>query len=502
MYKELARIALLGTENTVFPKELLSELKEKGINIEKDAPLLLAESAAMFSQIKKAGFKIEEFKGELPEAANAVEENNCSLKSIRHLQMILDGKHKAVFPEFLHHLLENGKHLPTESIPSLMARQDIKEWWPLIVMVVSPNGKWLLKQHPEWRLRLAAPVNIKWETASKEGRIQLLKSWRLTQPEKAIEEVEKTWDTEKTRNKKAYLKELETGLSGTDEPFLEKIKTDKRKEVRKEAIDLLSKLPLSDYAERMFQRVLDILYYEKGKWHFNLPEEPDKAAIADGILQIDTSWKGGPKAGYLGQVFSKVPPSRWELHFEAEPKEILKMFNRTDWTNILTRALANAALLHGDEKWIGAMLAHWLENENSPLWNDPIGAKIITLAPPETVNELAIEQFDKINGLPEEESPLFQLLLANDAPWDNELTKKIIARLQEWIAITKNMDWSALHYKQFLDMAALRCSPSLFHFLEKGWRTTAPLWYNWENLVSEMLNTVLFRREMALELEQ
>ena len=186
--------------------------------------------------------------------------------------------------------------------------------------------------------------------------------------------------------------------------------------------------------------------------------------------------------------------------FRSEPLDILKIFNRTDWTNILLRALANAALFHGDEKWIGAMLAYWFENENSPLWNDPFGNKILTQAPPETVNQLALEYLNKIKGLPDEDTPFFQLLLANDAPWENELTKKIIARLQEWIAITKTMEWNALHYKQFLDMAALRCSPSLFHFLEKGWRTTAPLWYNWETLVTEMLNMVLFRREIEMEL--
>ena len=154
-----------------------------------------------------------------------------------------------------------------------------------------------------------------------------------------------------------------------------------------------------------------------------------------------------------------------------------------------------------DDKWIDVMVTYWFEDENSPLWNDEIGQKLLELAPANTVNCLCRTYLNKIKGLPEEESPAFQLLLRNDAPWDNDLTKLIISRLQEWVAITKVMDWNALHYKQFLDMAALRSSPSLFTFLEKGWRTTAPLWYNWEKLVSEMLNTVLFRREMILELE-
>ncbi len=148
-FKELARIALLGTENAVFPETLLKEIKARGLDIEKDPPLLLAEAAAAFSQIKKAGFKLEDFKGKLPEAATGKEENACSFKSVRHLQLILDGKFSAIFPEFLHHLLENGKHLPTSLLPVLMARDDINEWWHLIDVSLSGTGKWLLGAAPK-----------------------------------------------------------------------------------------------------------------------------------------------------------------------------------------------------------------------------------------------------------------------------------------------------------------------------------------------------------------
>ena len=501
-FKSLARIALLGTENAVFPDDLLQEMKEKGLDVEKEKPLLLAEAAAIFSQIKKAGFKLKEFSGELSSAANEEEENGCSIKSVRHLELILGGKYKAVFPEFLHHLLENGKHLPTELIPSLMARPDIDEWWSLIEMALSANGKWLLLQHPEWQLRLKANDKINWTTAIKPKRLQLLKSMRMTAPDRAVELLESTWESEKPRDKKSFLKELKNGLSPNDELFLEKALNDKRKEVRKEAAELLAKLPLSEFSERMFQRALEMMYYEKGRWHFNIPDEPDKKAVQDGILAIDIKWKGGAKAGYLGQIFSRIPPSRWELHFEAEPLEVLRIFNKTNWSNILLKALAQAALFHEDEKWTGAFLEFWFKNENSPLWTEEFGLQILSLAPPETVNYLSRKYLKDQKGLPDEETPVFQLLLANDAPWENELTKTIISRLQEWLALSKKMDWDALHYKQFLDMAAMRCSPSLFSFLEKGWRTSAPLWYNWENLVTQMLNTVLFRREMILELEK
>ena len=404
-FKELARIALLGTENAVFTDSLLQEIEAKGMDVEKDPPLLLAEAAAVFSQIKKAGFKLEDFKGKLPEASLGTEENACSFKSVRHLQLILDGKFSAIFPEFLNHLLENGKHLPTSLLPSLMARSGINEWWHMIEVSLSDTGKWLLAQHPKWCILVERPDEKFWETGDKFQRTALFRYWRMNDPLAATEHLGSAWDSENYRGKKLFIKELAVGLSSNDEPILEKALQDRRKEVRREAVVLLAKLPLSEYSERMFQRALDMLFYEKGKWHFNIPDEPDKKAVADGILAIDPSWKGGTKAGYLGQIFSKIPPSRWELHFEADPQAVLKLFTRTDWSNVLLRALANAAVFHGDDNWAGAMVTYWFENENSPLWNDEVGQQLLELTPPDIVNRLCMGFLQKIKGLPEEESP-------------------------------------------------------------------------------------------------
>ena len=381
-----------------------------------------------------------------------------------------------------------------------MARDDINEWWSLIEVSLSETGKWLLAQHPKWSIRVGRPPATHWQTGDKWQRMALFRYWRNNDPSEATARLAATWDSENYRDKKAFIRELAVNLSADDESILNRALADSRKEVRSEAYPLLARLPLSEFAERMFQRALDTMFYEKGKWQFNIPEDLDERAVADGVLSIDPAWKGGAKAGYLGQVFSKIPPSRWELHFEAEPLEVLNLFARTEWSAVILKALASAAIFHEDDKWIGFMVTFRFENEHAPLWNEEVGIQLLGLAPPQVVNRLSLKYFTEIKGLPTEESPVFQLLLANDAPWDNDLTKLIVSRLQEWVAHTKTMDWSALHYKQFLDMAALRCSPSLFPFLEKGWRTSAPLWYNWEKLVTDMLNTVLFRREMIMEL--
>ena len=500
-WKELARIALLGTENSSFSKEALQSLKLQGIDIKKEAPLLLAEGAALYAQLIKAGFKLNDFTGLLPEAAKGAQETTCSPKSMHHLQLILDGKFAKVFPEFMQHLLENGKRLPTEHIPALMNRSDINEWWDLIEMSLSTGGRWLIAQHSGWQWRVERPGGFGWQTGTREQRLLLLRYLRSKQPGEATELLQNTWPTEAYKDKKSFLKELENGLSAADEPLLELALADRRKEVREVAAALLAKLPQSAFSERMYRRAADCISFKNKKTIVEPPDEPDEMGQKDGIKKIAPEWKGGKKAGYLGQVFSKVPPKRWEQFFDAKPAGILKILDRTDWTNVLLLAMAKAAVFHHDEQWMGALLEYWFENENSPLWNDAVGAKILKLAAPEPVNHIAIKYLNNINGLPEEDSPLFQLLQQNDAPWENELTMLIIDRLRNWMAITGSQNWDTYHYDKYLEMAGLRAKPALFDFLKKDWKTGVTLWYIFEKNVEDMLNVVQFRKGMIAELE-
>ncbi len=499
-FNELAKIALLGTEHSHFSDTLLRELGELGLDTKKDPTFLLAEASALFTQMKKAGFTIAEFEGEYPEPIALTEETECSLKSVNHLRLILEGKYAAVFPEFLHHLLENGKRLPAEFVPSLMQLPDINEWWDLIELGLSRGGKWLVMQHPTWKLRLASPTNIDWETSSKADRLVYLNQLRRENPQQAIALLESTWLKEDFRDRAAFVKVLKNELSESDEPFLEKALQDSRKEVRMEAAALLAHLPLSNYSDRMFDRALDCLFYEKRKWQVHIPEEPDEAALADCILNIHPDWSGA-KASYLGQIFSKIPPSRWEMHFEAEPEEVLNLLSKNDWSETLLKAIAKAAILHEDEKWIGELGTYWFEDEDAFIWEDIVGGELLQFAPSHFVNRLAIKTLSSTKALPTEDALFYYLLDNNNALWDNELTLLLINRIQDWLAKFKGQPWQVSSYKKYLHKAALRCDPILLASMQKGWDIRARIWYDWEKEVEEMLNTVLFRKEMIAELE-
>lgn len=501
-FSKLSRIALLGTEHSALDESTLEKLRSEGLDVSQPEPLLLAEGAALFSKIKKAGLPIQTFGGELPKTLESDGEPSCSLRSAEHLRLILDGKYAPALAEYMACLLENGLCLPTEHLPNLLQRSDLNEWWHLLEPALGQRGKWLLGQHPEWKKLVETTDGLDWQTGTKEERIRLLRHLRKHQPKLAIELLESTWETENHRDKSAFLAELFTGLSANnDESFLEKCRTDSRKNVRVKAFELLQLLPDSAYGERMFERAKKCLDWRRSKLSINLPDEPDDTAIADGILKFHPDWKGGKKAGYLWQVVSSVPPSLWELTWDREPDDILNSFEKTDWSEPLEMATAEATVRYEDGAWNKALLLRWFEEEESILWHESVGSQILSAADAQTVHQLAVNYLKKMDGLPDEDTPLFQLFIQNEAPWEDEITGEIISRFRAWLRQTKRPDFTTFHYKELLNILSYRCSAGYYEKLKTGWDSRVPLWSFWEKNIEEMIETVFFRLEMKLEME-
>jgi hypothetical protein len=498
-WQELTKIALLGTEHSTISEGTLQILQAQGIDVSKEAPLVLAEGAALYAQLRKAGFRLEDFTGQLPEMAAAADEKVCSMKSANHLNLILGGQFEAVLAEFFEHLIKNKKCLPPEHLPKLLQRPDTGKWIGALDEVLSSGGRWLLAQHPAWRVFIEKPV-CDWHTASRDERLRLLAFLRKNDPPAGLALVQSTWNEEQYADKKAFLILLQWGLTVADESFLESCLDDGRKEVRRTASNVLRELPDSRLCGRMYDRAVACFQWDKTDLKLAMPEDVNPEEERDGIVKIDPNWKGGAKAAYLGQVVSAVPPGRWEVFFIKTPVDILQIFAGTDWAGTLLVATAAAAVQHGDGVWLDALLSWWFEHENLPLWNSEVTSQLLKAAPAATTNRLARQFLLRQNGLPDDSSPVFKLLKNNANPWENDLTMLIVRRLQDWMLKTNRQDWQSFHYKEFLKMAAVRCDPDLLKDLQKGWPVDSPLWAFWEKPVEEMLNILLFRMEMIKEL--
>jgi len=150
-WQALVKTALLGTERSQLSKETLQELIHLGVDTNAAVPLVLLESAAMGSQMRKAGFMLPNFIGNLPEAADVAEENFCSRASIRHLELIFNGQYRKALPEFIFLAAKANKILPPEYLPAVFQESmRNKKLWETAVPIIGNYGNWLLKQNPGW----------------------------------------------------------------------------------------------------------------------------------------------------------------------------------------------------------------------------------------------------------------------------------------------------------------------------------------------------------------
>jgi len=190
------------------------------------------------------------------------------------------------FAVALEHNYRAPDHLVAELLSFARASEAHRE---SILQIVGERGRWLAAQNLEWsklvRTRDANPDV--WRHGSSSQRTQWLIDTRRTDPALALAELRKSWGTERGEQKAAFVAALANGLSADDQPLLEEALDDRRKDVRRAAVEVLGQLPESEFGERMAARVRKWVRVERKLVRSTLvivpPEEVDSAARRDGI---------------------------------------------------------------------------------------------------------------------------------------------------------------------------------------------------------------------------
>ncbi len=498
LWQKLTKAALLGTENNQLEELTLLRLAALGVDIHQESPLLLANGISLLSQMRKAGFQLVDFQGEMPVAA--AKALSHTPKALHLLHLMLTGPHGDVLPEYLGLLKEAGKTLPASELPALLGQKEVQTTWQEVEPLLGEDGHWLLRQHPEWSKLLEDPTQYNWQTGSRQERLKMLTFWRKQSPKFALELIQSTWESETPNEKAAFLAILQTNLSLGDAPFLEACLNDKRKEVRQVAAVLLAKIPDSALTVRMEARAAQVLTIHNNCLQVNLPEEPDEAAQRDGIQKLALDWHGGTKASNLGQLVSRINPIYWETLFKIPPFEIVAIFQKSDWWQTLRQALVAAIVFHRETKWAGLFAEQLLKDTSITYTSIPQLDAMLELLPSGDAHRLATLQLNENTELPTHYSIPYYLLLGNGADWPNELSLLIINKFRKEIYKDYRQFWQMQHLQEWLKLLGLRCNPNLYDQLQTGWTNTDVQWRYWEKPVEEMLARVLFRLELRKEL--
>ncbi|MEQ8702582.1 MAG: DUF5691 domain-containing protein [Phaeodactylibacter sp.] len=498
IWEALAKLALLGTERGQLPHKVQEALGKVGIQTAQAPEAVLLEGAALYHQLRRAGFPLQ--KG----AAATLRPDTAKRpamppRAARQMEHVIRGNYRDALPEAFQLTAQAGYALPPEHLPALLykaARR--KNFWKALRPLLEPSDFEFLQLNPDWAGLTECPTAGDWSSLSQETRLQMLRHIRFEQSEKAILYLQECWEELTPPEKKGLLGLLETGLSAADQLFLETQLEDSRKEVRQAAARLLLKIPDTPLQDTIYKEAASWLEVQKdGRLDLHAPKQPVAYFKKLGLYRTKKhKYAGGVHAGQAYDILSLVPPKRWEAHFGKPTLDTLRLFARGNQQILLTDAVANAALLHQDHRWIEALLRHWWRTDNEARWNSALGKALMAALPDAVFNDIMSQYLRQHQGYIEEESFAGQLLCLGSHQWESGVARQVLSNFREWLNAAQSVYWNLWHYKRILQVAAFRGPVSVLPALQTGWNTRAPAWSNWEGDIDRCLKTLAFRKDL------
>ncbi|MGW4470305.1 DUF5691 domain-containing protein [Nonomuraea sp. NPDC004354] len=397
-WEELVSAALVGTDRRPYPGDLL------------------ADAAAELVR-RRAGRLPEPPEGPASVPAPEEDQEQVGAAAAARLARILAGEQPRLLPEWLAVAAATGRRVPPRLLPELLDKgardRSIR---PSLGVLAGRRGRWLAGLNPAWSYLLAEPTGESWELGGHGDRMAYLGELRARDPAAARRLLEEAWEKETPDDRAEFLTVLGEGLSMADEPFLESVLDDRRREVRQQAADLLTRLPGSRLAARMAERAARCLAVREGRIVVEPPAACDPGMERDGVRARPPRGTG-ERAWWLQQVVSRAPLRMWD-------PAMLRM-TIPAWDREVRSGWVRATVLQRDPVWARALFA----------W-DPL-ADLLAVLPPGDQDEVAAD-FVRRHGV---DGQMIMVLGGASAPWGRGLTHAVLTKIRK-VAATQpwNLD--------------------------------------------------------------
>ncbi|MET9291200.1 DUF5691 domain-containing protein [Streptomyces sp. NPDC003077] len=375
-----------------------------------------------------------------------------------------------LLPQWLAAADARGYRAPEALLPALLdaahARTDLR---PAALALAGPRALWLARLNDEWKFALRgtggtsallnandpAAVRALWEEGLFAERVALLTALRRRDSRAGRDLLAGTWDTERAEDRLMFLDTLRTGLSPEDEPFLEQALSDRSRNVRSTAAELLSALPGSALAARMAERARSCVSLDRSPAPpgpgdegrggaagrpggtptivIEAPHECDAGMQRDGIVPKPPSGRG-ERSWWFGQLVEAAPLDGWSQRLDGRtPEEIVALPVADGWRTELHDAWCRAAVRQRNTAWARALLGTPTPTPDGPAaeavtapgagsTRDP--AKLLTVLP-DGERAAWVAEFVAANGL----SDAFRMLGVCAVPWSEPLGRAVVDAL-------------------------------------------------------------------------
>ncbi|MFI1763768.1 DUF5691 domain-containing protein [Streptomyces sp. NPDC020800] len=448
-WEDLVTTALLGTDRRP-PAPGVSG---------REAPVLLLDAAATATVRRRAGLRPARA-ARRPERAPEDPRPALPPAAARRLTMLLADRSGGagggrrgsspdlmeLLPQWLATANAHGYAAPPQALPALLdaarGRTDLR---PAALAFAGPRALWLARLNGDWRFALrSAPgggtalpdteddkaVQQLWQEGLFAERVALLAALRARTPAPARELLTATWATERAEDRLMFLDSLRTGLSPEDEPFLEQALSDRSRNVRATAAELLSALPGSALAGRMAARATACVAVDRTEAApaivVEAPHECDPGMERDGVAAKPPTGRG-ERSWWLGQLVEAAPLGAWPARLDGRsPQQIVALPVADGWQGELHAAWCRAAVRQGDSEWSRALLGAPSAPEAGGPGAVSLAERAKLLAALEDGERAAwVAGFIATHGL----SEAFQLLGVCAVPWAAPLGRAVVDAL-------------------------------------------------------------------------
>jgi uncharacterized protein DUF5691 len=350
-----------------------------------------------------------------------------------------------LLPQWLTAAVAHGYRPPHDRLPALLdaarARTDLRG--PVLAFG-GARARWLARLNPDWRFALrhaadgsrsAAPVpedagaGRLWEEGLFAERVALLSGLRMRDPAAARALLASTWTTERAEDRLMFLDTLREGLSAADEEFLEQALSDRSRNVRATAAELLSALPGSALAARMAARARSCVGPDRSgdaaaasRIAVEAPLECDAAMRRDGVEPKPPAGRGA-RAWWLGQLVEAAPLATWTDRFGGRtPRQIVALPVADEWRQDLHAAWCRAAVRQRSVEWARALVG----TPAAPTGGEAADPVRLLAVLPARERAAWAARFVAAHGL----SEAFRILGACAVPWPGPLGRAVVDALE------------------------------------------------------------------------
>lgn len=231
--------------------------------------------------------------------------------------------------------------------------------------VLGERGLWLATQRDDWRYAVGvsacAPEETRWTEGSLEQRRAFLAAERAALPEQARQRLQQALPDLGAKERADLVGVLAEQLSQQDEPLLDSLRSDRSRDVRTTALELLLRMPGAAHPQRAMARMATLVRHERAllrkHWVIDAPEAVGADWKADNLDTPRPQHEAlGERAWWLYQLVRQVPLSWWSEHTRMSASELIEWAKGTDWAQSLLRGWLDVLLAAPSQDWAQAFI--------------------------------------------------------------------------------------------------------------------------------------------------